>query len=166
LYIALHIEPGRASKPAGRFIRLLNGESAWDGLRVFLVNGLPGRKTLVVFTRQYHRAYFGAVPAGRALGCIKVARSFSKRDLEIALDPGKVFNFSARDQVDVQMPADLDQFGRDDSHGAVIGGKGLVQFTHDAADGGRLLNKVNEIPGVCKVKGRLHACDAPTNDQD
>jgi hypothetical protein len=24
------------------------------------------------------------------------------------------------------MPADLDQFGREDSHGTVIGGKGLV----------------------------------------
>jgi hypothetical protein len=32
------------------------------------------------------------------------------------------------------MPADLDQFGRNNSHGTVVGGKGLVQFTHDTTD--------------------------------
>jgi hypothetical protein len=26
------------------------------------------------------------------------------------------------------MPADLDQFGRDDSHGAFVGGEGLVNL--------------------------------------
>jgi hypothetical protein len=26
------------------------------------------------------------------------------------------------------VPADLDQLGRDDSHGTVVGGKGLVQL--------------------------------------
>jgi len=33
------------------------------------------------------------------------------------------------------MPADLDQFGRDNSHGTVIGGKGLVELGHEPADG-------------------------------
>jgi hypothetical protein len=33
------------------------------------------------------------------------------------------------------MPADLDQFGRDNSHGAVIGGKRLVHLGHDPANG-------------------------------
>ena len=31
-------------------------------------------------------------------------------------------------EFDVDMPADLDQFGRDNSHGTVIGGKSLVQL--------------------------------------
>jgi hypothetical protein len=34
------------------------------------------------------------------------------------------------------MPADLDQFRREDSHGTVIGGIGLVQLGHLAANGG------------------------------
>jgi hypothetical protein len=33
------------------------------------------------------------------------------------------------------MPADLDQFGRKYSHGAVIGGIGLVELGHMAANG-------------------------------
>jgi hypothetical protein len=33
------------------------------------------------------------------------------------------------------VPADLDQFGRDDSHGTIVGGEGLVQLGHDPADG-------------------------------
>ena len=32
------------------------------------------------------------------------------------------------------MPADLDQFGRNNSHGTVIGGKGLVELGHESAD--------------------------------
>jgi hypothetical protein len=32
------------------------------------------------------------------------------------------------------MPADLDQFRRDNSHGTVVGGKGLIQLGHHAAD--------------------------------
>jgi len=38
-------------------------------------------------------------------------------------------------KLDVGMPADLDQFGRNNSHGAVIGWKSLVQLGHDAANG-------------------------------
>jgi hypothetical protein len=36
--------------------------------------------------------------------------------------------------LNVNMPADLDQLGRDNSHGTVIGGEGLVQLRHDPAD--------------------------------
>jgi hypothetical protein len=38
------------------------------------------------------------------------------------------------------MPADLDQFRRDDSHGTVIGGKGLVQLRHYSTYGGGFLH--------------------------
>jgi len=46
-----------------------------------------------------------------------------------------VLDFTESSQLDVQMPADLDQFGRDDSHRAVAGGEGLVQLGHDPPDG-------------------------------
>ena len=136
LHVALHIQTGRAGKPARGLVRFLNGESTGNGLGVFLVCGPPGGQTLIVLARQFHRAHLRTIPAGRALGCINVARSLSEGDLEVSLDAREVLNFSARDQVDVQMPADLDQFGRDNSHGAVIGRKGLVQLAHHAADGG------------------------------
>ena len=61
------------------------------------------------------------------------------------------------------MPADLDQFGRDDSHRAVISRKGFVQLGHDAPDGWRPLHKVDIKTGVGHVQGRLHSGD-PTAD--
>jgi len=54
---------------------------------------------------------------------------------------------------DVQMPADLDQFGGDNSHGAVIGGKGLVKLGHDPTDGRRVFQEVDVISGISQIKG-------------
>jgi hypothetical protein len=64
------------------------------------------------------------------------------------------------------MPADLDQFGRDNSHGAVIGGECLVQRRHRPAYGGSLLKKIDVIPGVCEIQSGLHACDPAAYDQN
>jgi hypothetical protein len=69
-------------------------------------------------------------------------------------------------QLDVEMPADLDQFRGDNSHGAVIGGKRLVELGHDPSDGGGPLHEVNVISGVCEIEGRLHACDAAPDHHD
>ncbi len=61
------------------------------------------------------------------------------------------------------MPADLDQFGRDNSHGTVIGRKGLVQLGHDAAYGRRPFDKVDIKAGLGQIQGGLHAGDSTTN---
>jgi hypothetical protein len=39
---------------------------------------------------------------------------------------GDAFHLGEGEELNVEMPADLDQFGREDSHGTVIGGEGLV----------------------------------------
>jgi hypothetical protein len=57
-------------------------------------------------------------------------------DLEVSFGAFNLVYLGRGDQVDIEMPADLDQFGRDDSHGTVIGGKSLVQFAHDTTNGG------------------------------
>jgi len=54
------------------------------------------------------------------------------------------------------MPADLDQFRGDDSHGTVIGGKGLVQLRHYTTNGSRLLHQVYIIARIGQIQGRLH----------
>jgi hypothetical protein len=64
------------------------------------------------------------------------------------------------------MPADLDQFGREYSHGAVIGGKGLVKLRHMSADGGRLLDKVDLKPGGGKIKRGLNTADPSADNHD
>jgi hypothetical protein len=60
------------------------------------------------------------------------------------------------------MPADLDQFGRDNSHGTVIGGKGLVQLGHHASYGGGPFHQVDIVAGIGQVQGSLHAGNATT----
>jgi hypothetical protein len=64
------------------------------------------------------------------------------------------------------MPADLDQFGREDSHGAIIGGEGLVQLGHQTTDGGGPLHEVDIIAGISKIQCRLHPDDAAPNHHD
>jgi len=49
-------------------------------------------------------------------------------DSQIPHLPGDALHLRQSQQLYIEMPADLDQFGREDSHGAVIGGKGLVQL--------------------------------------
>jgi hypothetical protein len=71
-----------------------------------------------------------------------------------ALDSGDI---GQCEQFDIQVPVDLDQFGGDDSHGAVIGGKGLVKSGHGPADGRPLFQKVYVVSGTGQIKGALHA---------
>ena len=51
----------------------------------------------------------------------------------------------------------FDQLGRDDAHGAVIGGKGLVELGHDPADGGLGLHQVDIKTGIGQVQRGLDA---------
>jgi hypothetical protein len=62
------------------------------------------------------------------------------------------------------MPADLDQFGREYSDGAVIGGKGLVKLGHMAANGRCLVDQVNLKTRSGKVKRGLDPADPSTDN--
>jgi len=57
-------------------------------------------------------------------------------DFEISFSAFNLINFGTSNKVDVKMPADLDQFGRDNSHCTIVGGECFIQFTHYTADGG------------------------------
>ena len=71
----------------------------------------------------------------RAFVLYDVSGLFSQVYGEVSCFPFYTLNFSIGQDLYVGMPADLDQFGRKYSHGAVIGGIGLVQLGHLAADG-------------------------------
>jgi len=64
------------------------------------------------------------------------------------------------------MPADLDQFGREYSDGAVIGGKGLVKLGHMAANGRCLVDQVNLKTRSGKIKRGLNTADPSTDNHD
>ncbi len=62
------------------------------------------------------------------------------------------------------MPADLDQFGREYSHAAVVGGKGLVKLGHMTPDARRLFDQVYLETGGGKIKRGLDTADPSTNN--
>jgi hypothetical protein len=86
--------------------------------------------------------------------------------LEVTGGPFDGLDIGVGNKLYIEMPADLDQFGRDDSHGAVVGGKGLVQLGHDAANGRRLLEEVNIITGIGQIEGRLHPGYTSADDKN
>ena len=71
----------------------------------------------------------------RAFVLYNVSGLFIQGNLEISRFPFYTINFSIGKDLYIGMPADLDQFGREYSHGAVIGGVGLVKLGHLAANG-------------------------------
>jgi hypothetical protein len=64
------------------------------------------------------------------------------------------------------VPVDLDQLGREDSHGTIIGGKGFIQPGHGPADGGPFFEKVHVISGAGQIKGALHAGNSRACDHN
>jgi hypothetical protein len=104
-------------------------------LRVVYVDGFIRRYVLIVWIRDQDRAVFYTGRTTRALVLFNVSGLPSQVYLEISCFPFYTVNFSIGQNLYIGMPADLDQFGREYSHGAVIGGIGLVKLGHMAANG-------------------------------
>jgi len=75
-----------------------------------------------------HRTVGVADAAGGTEFRVNVSGSLVDLDFEIAAFSFDADQVCVGDHLDVKMPADLDQFGRDDSHGAFVGGEGLVNL--------------------------------------
>ena len=135
------------------------------GLTVLDVGRRAVVQTEVELVTDLAGAFLGAEAAGNALVHVDVAGFFLDGDGEVADVTGDVDDFRESEQLHIQVPADLDQFGGDDSHRAVVGREGLVQLGHHPADPRAFLHQVHEVTRVGEVKGRLHAGDPPANHQ-
>jgi hypothetical protein len=91
---------------------------------------------LIVWIWDLDRAVLYTGTATRAVVLDNISGLFNQGDLEVSCFPIYTINFSIGQDLDIGMPADLDQFGREYSHGAVIGGIGLVKLGHLTADSG------------------------------
>ncbi len=69
-------------------------------------------------------------PATRTFIRVNIARVVDQGNRKIAGVTLNGFYFTVGNQVYVQVLADLDQFGRDNSHGTIICWKGLIQLCH------------------------------------
>ena len=90
---------------------------------------------MIVWIWDLDRAVLYTGTTTRAVVLYNVSGLFIQGDLEVSCLPFYTVNFSIGQDLYIGMPADLDQFGREYSHGAVIGGIGFVKLGHLAADG-------------------------------
>ena len=86
--------------------------------------------------------------------------------MKAAFFTGNGLDFGVGDQIDIQVPADLDQLGRDNSHRAFVGGKGLVQLCHPTSDGRPFFEQMDVVPRIGEVQGCLHAGNPTADHQD
>ena len=93
------------------------------------------RYFLIKLIRIFDRAVFYTGRTARAFFLYNVSGLLGQRDLKVSRFPFYTINFSIGQDLYIWMPADLDQFGREYSHGAVIGWIGFVKLGHMTANG-------------------------------
>jgi len=130
------------------------------------MDGFILRYFLIKLIRVFDRAVFYAGRTTRAFALNNISGLFNQGDLEVSCFPYDTVNFSIRQDLYIGIPADLDQFGREYSDGAVIGGKGLVKLGHMAANGRCLVDQVNLKTSSGKIKRGLNTADPSTNHHD
>jgi hypothetical protein len=106
-----------------------------NSLGEIYMDGLILGYFLIILIRILDRAVFHTSGAASAFLLVDISGLFSQGYFEISCFPLYTVNFSIGEDLYVGMPADLDQFGREYSHGAVIGGIGLVKLSHLTANG-------------------------------
>ena len=107
----------------------------WNGLSEIYMYCFILRYFLIKLIRVPDRAVLYTGSTTRAFALYDISGFLNQGYLEISRFSSYTVNFSIGQDLYIGMPADLDQFGREYSHGAVIGGKGLVKLGHMAADG-------------------------------
>jgi hypothetical protein len=137
-----------------------------NGLSEVDMDGFILRYFLIKWIRVFDRAVFYTGRTTRAFALYYISGLFNQRDLEVSCFSLYTVNFSIRQDLYIGMPADLDQFGREYSDGAVIGGKGLVKLGHMAANGRRLVDQVNLETRSGKIKRGLNTADPSTDNHD
>jgi hypothetical protein len=130
------------------------------------MDGLVVRYLLVEDVGIADRAVLDTGGAARALLLYDVAGLLGNGYLEVSSLPFNTVNLGIGEDLDVWMPADLDQLGCENSHRAVVGREGLIELGHVAADRGSLLDQIHLKTGGGKIEGGLDTADAATDDHD
>jgi hypothetical protein len=130
------------------------------------MDGFILRYFLIKLIRVFDRAVFYAGSTTRAFALYNISGLFNQCYLEVSCFSFYTVNFSVGQDLYIGMPADLDQFGREYSNGAVIGGKGLVKLGHLAANGRCFVDQVNLKTRSGKIKRGLNTADPSTDNHN
>ena len=90
---------------------------------------------MIIWIGDHDRAVLNTSSTARAFFLYNVSGLLDQGYLEVSCFTFYTVNLGIGQDLDIGMPADLDQFGSEYSHGAVIGGIGLIKLGHMAANG-------------------------------
>jgi len=124
------------------------------------------RYFLIILIRVFDRAVFYTGSTTRAFVLQDIPGLFNQRNLEVSYFPFYTVNFSVGENLYIGMPADLDQFGCEYSHRAVIGRKGLVKLGHMAPNARLFLNQIHLKTRSAKIKCGLNTADPSTDNHN
>jgi hypothetical protein len=137
-----------------------------NGLMEVDMDGFILRYFLIKWIREFDRAVFDAGRTTRAFALYNIPGLSKQGDLEVSCFSFYPVDFRIRQDLYIGIPADLDQFGREYSDGAVIGRKGLVKLGHMAANGRCLVDQVNLETRSGKIKRGLNTADPSPDNHD
>jgi hypothetical protein len=135
-----------------------------NGLSEIDMDGFVLRYFLIELIRVFDRAVFYTGRTTPAFVLQNISGLSNQGYPEVSCFSFYTVNVSIRQDFYVGMPADLDQFGRKYSYGAVIGGKGLVKLGHMAANGRCLVHQINLKTRSGKIKRGLDPADPSTDN--
>jgi len=121
---------------------------------------------LIVWVLNLDRTVVYTCRATRAFALRNIPGLFNQGDPEVSSFSFYPVNFGVAQDLNIGIPADLDQFGCEYSHGTVIGRKGLVKLGHVAANGWRLVHQINLKAGTGKIERGLNTADPSTHNHD
>jgi hypothetical protein len=144
--VALDIHPGRTRHHTRGPIPLVDGKDIGKRLSVGAIDGLTVHQALVEFTGNPNGADVGTFSAAGTFRRIHVPRFSPDGRSKMTRLPLNVQHLRVGEGFYVEVSAALHQFRGEDTHGTVIGGKGLVQLGHHSADGRGGFHEVDEVP--------------------
>ena len=121
--------------------------------------GLVQGQVLIVLVRDHDRAVLGTGRATPALLSSDVSGLLDQGYLELSWLPFHPVDIGIGQDFYVGMSVGFDEFWRFNAHGAVIGGEGLVELGHLAADGRGLVDQVNLETRVGEIERGLNTAD-------
>jgi hypothetical protein len=121
---------------------------------------------LVELVRILGRAVLNACCTACAQVLFDISGFTVQGNMEITSLTLDVIYLSVSQYLYVRMPADLDQFRGEYSHGAVVGRKGLIQLGHMAADTGRPFHQIDLKTCRGEVQRGLNAADTAADDHN
>jgi len=148
---------------AGRIAPFVNAIGTGHGLGEELIDGCASHQALLVIVRDLDRADLCTLTAGLAIFDRYITGLLLNEDFKSS---GLAFDFldsGIGEYFNVPMATCIDQFGGHDAHGAIIGGKGLIQLRHGAPDTKLFFEEIDFQARFGKVEGSLNSPNSSTH---